>query len=342
MANWPEIMQSEIRSLRISGKIIFGSGAEILLSGENISEITIDEGADGALMPGDVLSAVCRADLVNDAGQWLPGGSCLGYQELIGASFMPEIIAIENGNEYARPLGVFQVESAVFVEKGARMRITASDSIAFELGGAFKDTLSYPASLADIWRHAVAQSRYVFSGEVPNGDITIETPPAWGDISLRCAMGCIAAAAGCFVCAGRDGSLQLKRVWNADEELLELAPSAYLKLESDSAAFGPVDALALLPEGEGAQEQYYYAAENTRLFPLTVKYNPLFAAGSAHLDTLAQAMLANVAGYRMEGMRFDWRGDPALVAGRRIAITDISGRRLEGVLCRQTLRYAAG
>ena len=343
MANWSELMLSELRDLRISGRIVFASGAEIALTGEHIAEMTIDEGAEGVLMPSDVLSAACRADLVNDAGQWLPGGSCLGYQELIGATFMPEITASDGENEYTRPLGVFQVESAVFVEKGARMRITAADSIAFELGGVFADTLSYPASLEEIWRHAVSQSRYVWEGEVPNGGIIVETPPAWGEITLRRALGCIAAAAGCFVCVGRDGSLQLRRVWNSDEAPLALSPSAYLKLESDSASFGPVDALAVLPEGEDAQEKYYYAsAEKTQLFPLWVKYNPLFSSGSAHLDALSQAMLERMAGYRMEGMRFDWRGDPETGIGSKVLLTDTSGREHISVITRQSMKYSAG
>ena len=338
-----EIMLSEIRSLRISGKIVFGSGAEIVLSGENIAEITVDEGADGALMPGDVLCAACRADLVNDMGQWLPGGSCLGYQELIGATFMPEIIASDADGEYARPLGVFQVESAVFIENGARVRITASDNIAFELGNAFEDTLTYPASLEEMWLHAVSRSRYTWTGEIPCGDIIIGEKPAWGDITLRRAMGCIAAAAGCFVSVGRSGSLKLRRVWNPDEAPLAISPSAYLKLESDSAAFGPVDALLILPEGENAQEKYYYASdEQTHLFPLSVKYNPLFSAGSAHTDALAQAMLSNVAFYRMEGMRFDWRGDPEVGVGRRVALTDTNGRVHESVITRQSMKYASG
>ena len=342
MARWSELMQSEMRKIRISGKIIFGSGKEIILSGDHISEIAIDEGADGALMPGDVLSAVCRAELVNDQGQWLEGGSCLGLQQLIGATFMPELSVLDGENEYSRPLGVFQIESAVHAEKEAKLRVTAQDSISHELGGLFSDTLSYPASMEQLWRHAVAQTRYIWDGNVPGGDKLIAAKPAWGNVSVRQALGCIAAAAGCFVCVDREGRLCLKRVW-ADEAAAEIGVSAYMKLESDSACFGPVDALCVLPVGEDAEEKYYYTSEEqTRIFPVSVKNNPLFAAGAVHTDVLAQSMLDKITGYRVEGMRFDWRGDPETGIGRRIILTDTAGRRLESVITRQSMKYSAG
>lgn len=343
MATWTELMRSELRNLRISGKIVFGSGAEFALSGDHIAEITIEEGAEGALLPGDVLSAVCRADLANDRGQWLPGGSCLGGQELIGATFMPEITLSDGESEFTRPLGVFQVEKAMVLEKEARLRITASDSISFELGGTFADGLSYPKTLREIWSHAVSQTRYTFSGDVPNGNAVIDSAPEWKSITLRQALGYIAAAAGCFVCVDREGSLQLRRVWDENAPWAQISAAAYLRLESDSASFGPVDALSVLPAGEDAAEKMYYASvEQTRIYPLAVRYNPLFIAGAAHLDDLARGMLANVSGYRLPGMRFDWRGDPETGVGSKIALTDTAGRRLEGVITRQSMKYAAG
>ncbi len=343
MAKWSELMRSQERRLRISGKIVFGNGAEIELSGDHIAGITIDEGADGALMPGDVLSAVCRADLVNDGGQWLEGGSCLGFKELVGATFMPEIIVSDGENEYARPLGVYQVESAVAVEKEAKLRITAHDSIAYELGGAFSDTLQYPASIADIWRHAVGQTRYVWDGDVPCGNRVIGSRPEWGGISVRQALGHIAAAVGCFVCVDRAGSLRLMRVWDGAAPAVQIDASAYMKLESDSASFGPVDALAVLPSGADAQEKYYYASEErTQIYPVAVKYNPLFVSGDAGTDALAQDMLDNIAGYRLSGMSFDWRGDPEVGIGQKIILIDTAGRNLESVITRQSMKYSAG
>lgn len=343
MAQWSELMRSELRDLRVSGKIVFGSGAEFALSGDHIAEITIEEGADGALLPGDVLSAACRLDLANDCGQWLSGGSCLGGQELIGATLMPEITVTDGETEITKPLGVFQVEKALVLEKEALLRISASDSISFELGGAFTDTLSYPATLSEVWRHALNQTRYVFSGEVPNGSAVIDAAPEWKGVSLRQALGYIAAAAGCFVRVNREGSIELARVWDENAACAEITSAAYVRLESDSAAFGPVDALCLLPSGAEAQEQTYFAsAEQTRIYPVAVKYNPLFAAGAAHLDALAQGTLSCIAGYRLAGMRFDWRGDPDVVVGGRIALTDTAGRRLESVITRQSMKYAAG
>ena len=47
-------------------------------------------------------------------------------------------------------------------------------------------------------------------------------------------------------------------------------------------------------------------------------------------------------GLPMEGMRFDWRGDPEVSVGRRVALTDTNGRVHESVITRQSMKYASG
>lgn len=328
MADWTKMMRSELRNLSIGAKIVFGSGAELALGGEHIAYLNIDEGVDGALMPGDVLSATLEMELINDSGQWLEGGAMLGHRDLIGATIMPTLTATDGENEEVRSLGVFQIHSAKALEKEAKMRIEAADSISFELGKAFSDGLEYPQTLNEVFRHTIAQSRYVCSGGIPNGDILIEAAPNWGEILLRQAIGYIAAACGCFVCVDREGALELRPVWKSD--ICEIEADAYLTLESDSASFGPVDSL------ECSDAQYF--AEEAALCTLSVSGNPLIESNPA----LAQAMLDRIAGYRMAGLRFDWRGDPEIGVGDRIAILDTAGRRLESVLTRQSMSYKNG
>ena len=329
-------MQAGLRELHIGGRIVFGSSAELELESGMIAELAIEEGAEAALLPGDVLSASCTLDLVNDHGQWLPGGEYLGGRELIGATIMPEICS----GEMRRAMGVYQVESAMVLEGEGRLRLRAFDSAAYELGGEFLDELAYPVNLDTLWRHAVGQSRYSWNGNVPNGSAVIDAPPEWRDASLRAAMGWIAAAAGCFVRVDRSGSLELCPVNGGQEYALN--SSVYFKLERECAAFGPVDSIRITPVGEDAAEKVYTGSAQTCLQALTVKNNPIFMAGSAHLDALAEGMLAAVEGYGSASLRFDWRGDPELRIGDRVLIYDLQGRLAEGVLSRQTMRFNGG
>ena len=338
LAEWKDLILADERTLSIGGSITFGSGARVELTGSEIASLTIEEGSDGAISCGAVLSSVCRVDLVNDEGQWLPGGRLLGGQLLIGATLMLRLGATKGNTTLWQNLGVFTIENALCLEGEALMRISCADSIASELGDAFEDTLTYPATLETLWRGIVAKTRYLWDGFVPNGQSIIDAKPDWNGASLRSAMGMAAAAAGCFVCIDRQGSLQLKSVVLQKE--YTLGSDHYLRLERDDASYGPVDALRLTPVGEDAKETVYYANDDlTALYALRVEHNPLFQQGAAHLDDLARGMLAALTGYQSEKAEFTWRGDPVLCVGDRVLLTDCSGRSFSGILSRQTLTY---
>lgn len=338
LAEWKDLILADERILQIGGSITFGSGAKVELTGSEIASVTIEEGSDGALSCGAVLSSICRVDLVNDEGQWNPGGKLLGGQLLIGATLMLKLGASKGNTTLWQDLGVFQIDHALCLESEALMRISCTDSISSELGDTFEDTLSYPLTLEGLWRGILSQTRYVWDGFVPNGQSIIDSKPDWNGASLRSAMGMTAAAAGCFVCIDRQGNLQLKPVVPMQEYIL--SGDHYLRLERDDASYGPIGALRLTPAGEDTAEVVYYANDDlTALHTLSVEHNPLFQKGAAHLDDLARGMLAAVADYQSEKAEFTWRGDPLLCVGDRILLTDCSGRRFSGILSRQTLSY---
>ena len=340
--NWTQLMDAPVRELRVGGRIVFESGQEIPLTGALVSALTVEEGADGALAPGCVLSARCTLDLVNDAGQWRPDGALLGGKLLCGATLLPELGAVDGDEVQWRALGAFQVESARYMEGEAVLRLQAVDSIGCELSAPFEDALAYPATLAALWRHAIAQTRYAWSGEVPNGDGVIDAAPDWKGCSLRGALGNIAAAAGCFVCVDRSGSLALRPLWSGGTGARSIDAQTYLKLERDGETYGPVDSLRLLPVG-AEEECVYRAVEGgSALYSISVSNNPLFQAGAAGLDGLARGMLSSAAGFASASMRFSWRGDPELGVGDRVRLTDAAGEVHEGVVSRQTLSLSQG
>lgn len=298
VAQWQELIGTPAREVCLGGEIIFGSGASVSLDGGRAVELTIQEGADGAIGPGDVLSASIVLDLNNDAGQWRAGGSLLGAQELIGATLMPRL-GVRNGDGVLwRPLGVFQVESAMELEQQARLRLRGADNIAMVLGDAFEDDAqAYPTTLAQLWRRAAAQGGSSFVGEVPNGTATIDAAPDWQGASLRGAMGCIAAAAGCFVRLSRMGALELCRVWDPQAQPRAIGAQQYLTLQLGAEHYGPVDALRLRPVGGETDTEIVYRTGESALHTLAISDNPLFQADAAHLNALAQGTLSQLAGY---------------------------------------------
>lgn len=341
MAIWGEEIKAPMRRLQLGGRIVFGSGREVALNADMVSALTIEEGASGTLEPGCVLSAGCTLDLVNDAGQWNVGGSLLGQAELMSVTLMPELGIVLEEETLWQSLGVFQVEKAAYIESEAKLRLQAKDSVAYEMAEVFQDGMQYLCSLQALWEHAVEQSAYVWHGTAPNGEGVIDTAPDWKEVSLRTAIGYIAAAAGSFVRIDREGALEICPLWKADAQVYALDEENYLKLESGGGVYGPVDALKLKCSGADAEKKYY-AADGSGLFAVSISENPLYSAEGAHTDDLAQGTLAQIAGFRSESMNFEWRGDPALRIGDRIRLRDRAGNMHEGVLTRQTLRFSSG
>ena len=329
MAEWGTLIEARSREIRVSGSITFNTGTAVALTGDHIASFTITEGADSALTPGCVLCAECVLELANDAGQWNSGGGILGAKELIGSTLQLKLGVADGDTIVQRDLGAFVISGAVYLTSEAKIRITASDSIATMLSGAFSDTDAYPCTLSALWNRAAAQAGYIFSGTVPNGNAVIEAAPEWGEVSLRTAMGMIAAAAGCFVRIGRRGDLQIVPVWQ--DAIYEIGAEAYMRMDAGVSAYGPADALII------GDATYYGTDAHTAVFPLTIDGNPLLANAQ-----IAQGAANAIAGCQMRALEVTWRGDPELTIGSRIRITDAAGQTYDGLISGQTMTYASG
>ena len=255
----------------------------------------------------------------------------MGAKELIGSTLQLKLGVADGDTIVQRDLGTFVISGAVYLTSEAKTRITASDSIATMLSGAFSDTDAYPCTLSALWNRAAAQAGYIFSGTVSNGDAVIEAAPEWGEVSLRTAMGMIAAAAGCFVRIGRRGDLQIVPVWQ--DAIYEIGAEAYMRMDAGVSVYGPVDALII---GDAT----YYGTDahaHTAIFPLTIDGNPLLANAQ-----IAQGAANAIAGCQMRALEVTWRGDPELTIGSRIRITDAAGQTYDGLISGQTMTYASG
>ena len=323
-------MRAPMRAIGVSGTIVFPTGVQAELA--DILSVLIEEGADGALLPGAVLSARYTVLVANDSGQWREGGSSRGARPLVGSTIQLFIAA----GEKKLPLGVFQVDSVRAQERSGSVVFSGSDSIASELGEAFQDALAYPKTLQQVWEHWLSRTRYEFAGTIPNGDAIIDSAPDWNGASLRSAAGMIAHAAGCFVRVNRSGSLEMVKC--AGDSVGALTGDDYFSLEEGFDGFGPIQALSIVPAG--AETATRFGSETGDA--LEIDGNPLMTAGGAHFSALAEGLLSQLTGLEWTRASFVWRGDPALEVGMRVTLTDTYGAARECAITRQTLRFDGG
>ena len=327
-----EKMRAAERDLCARAKLTFSTGASVWAEGESVVSFTVREGADSPLLPGNVLCAEYELELANDDGQWRSGGALRGNRPLLGAT--AELFVRCGGEDAA--CGVFVVDEVRMDERGGTVRLCGGDSIGSEMAAEFRDELSYPAALSQIWAALVAQTRYEWDGELPNGAAIVDARPEWNGASLRRAAGWIAQAAGCFVRVGRAGALEAVSCRAGAEAAL--TADDYLTMVDGMDVYGPVTGLRVTPMG--AEEAAEISDGDGEI--VTVTENPLFQSGAAHLTALMRGMLDELSGLVLRRMEVNWRGDPTLGVGARIALTDTFGGEHAGVITRQTLRFERG
>lgn len=105
-----ESMRADLRAIGVTGEIVFPTGASAEL--DEVISVRIEEGADGALLPGSVLSARYSVALANDSGQWREGGSVRGTRPIVGSTVKLFLNTL--------PMGVFKVDSVSALERSGR------------------------------------------------------------------------------------------------------------------------------------------------------------------------------------------------------------------------------
>lgn len=313
-----EAMLAAVRELGVKAVLTLPTGTVRELDGDDVLSFSVEEGAQGALLPGSVLSARLTLELKNDSGQWR-------NVPLVGATAQVYVLC---GSEELC-CGVFIIDSVSAQERGGAVKLGGSDSIASELAVQFVDDLIYPATLRQVWEKWLAQTRYVWSGVLPGGSVEIPNAPDWGEVTLRKAAGWIAQAAGCFVRVNRLGALEL--VSCAGGESGALGPEAYWDLDDGFHSWGPVAAVQVKN-----REESFIVSEGAGETVL-VDGNPLMQTGE-----IARSMLAQVKGLTLEKAGFRWRGDPSVSVGSRIALTDTYGSEKLCTVTRQTMAFDRG
>jgi hypothetical protein len=347
MTEFSQAMRREARTLALRGTVTYPGGDIRAFTGSDVASFSISEGNEGGILPGDVLSACCQMILDNAGGRWAAGGALRGAEPLAGASFALELGVFTDGDFLYSPLGTFVCDAASADENGATVSLTLYDTLYSRAAGAFEDSLGYPRTLSEIWAQLCGRATYMFSGTVPGGDRIVDWPPAWGEISVRAAMGFAAAVCGCFVRIGRAGGLELVPLVSA-EAATSIPPETYLSRKKLDASFGPVNAIKVTTVND--REEDDAEPYDISIGPegaveacvLQVTGNPLFVTGGAHTRAMAEGMLSALNGLSYAACRFVWRGDPTLLPGAKLSVVGVGGETTECVLSRQTLKFDGG
>lgn len=347
MTGFSQAMRGEARTLALRGTVTYPGGGFYILDGSDVASFSISEGNEGGILPGDVLSAGCQLVLENADGRWELNGAARNGEPLAGASFFLELGVLADGDFLYSSLGTFVCDAVSADENGATVSLTLYDTVYSRTAGAFEDSLGYPRTLSEIWAQLCGRAGYAFSGSVPGGDRIVDWPPAWGEISVRAAMGFVAAVCGCFVRVDRAGELRLVPLVST-EAATAVPPETYLSRKKLDATFGPVNALKVTTVNDREEddaEPYDIsigpegAAEECIL---QVTGNPLFVTGGAHTHALAEGMFSALDGLSYAACRFVWRGDPMLLPGAKLSVVGVGGEVTQCALSRQTLKFDGG
>ncbi|MBE5786822.1 MAG: hypothetical protein E7324_04695 [Clostridiales bacterium] len=328
-------LSAPARHLSLTGEIELLTGTCLSFDGTQVLSFSMHTGAGDGLLLGGVFSSACTLVLRDENGCFTQGYSFRGALVRI---------FLQAGEERA-PLAHFYVDALSHQPAENRLTLSGSDALSSALDGLFEDPFSYPITLQAMAAAIAAQAGLALSGSFPNQHQPIASPPFWGEISLRQALGYVAGAAGCFAMLDGAGSLVVCPVWPS-APALTLPASQVLSREEGERVLGPLTALQIFLSGaeRNAPPLLLQSGDNppSSANCLQISGNPLFFDGAAHLSSLSQGLLSCVAGLTLTPFRLTWRGDPSLMLGDRLRLSMPDGSTEEMLITRQSLSFHQG
>lgn len=340
-------MAATSRELDIRGTITLPDTTVINLTNSHIMAYTIDEG--GARIPlGSAASSSYTLELSNAQGEWFPGGSIVSYKSILGALVSIEIGVKHDGAYEYEPAGVWYVHKPSGKEGGTRFVLRGNDALFTAYDGWYDDSaINYSSSttVTTILEHIKGLGVTIGGTLACNATAVIASRPDWGaNCTIRQALSFIAGVGGCFVAIDRTGALQLVKV-NSGAAAKPISTVSYMELENDNTFFA-FNRVKIMPRGATAGAAYIEAAlqpapeagNNT----IVITDNPLFAVGATNLQTMATELATALSGYNLDLMTFTHRGDPTMILGDRVSITDRRGETITTPIIQQTMQFGAG
>lgn len=342
-------MQATSRELDIRGTLTLPDTTVISLTNSHIMAYSIDEGANEIPL-GSAQSSSYTLELSNAQGEWFRGGSMIGLRAIKGARVEVEIGVYHDGAYEYKPAGVWYVNQPSGREGATRFTLKGADALLTSYDMRLDDSgITYGATtdLNAVYNGIKAAHSLTIGGAlVCNGGAIIASRPDWGEgCTVRNALAFIAAAGGCFLQIDRTGALQMVPVKTAGTARL-VATDSYLELENANAYFA-FNRIKVMPRGAQADTAYVEGTVNAGLpeagnNTIVMTDNPIFPNGASNLQAMVGALATALSGYEIDVLTFRHRGDPTMVLGERVQVTDTRGMDVSAPILQQSLKYNAG
>lgn len=281
-----QAMNAPERNLSARATITCLDSYVINVSPEQVISFTIDEGGDVPL--GTVWAARYSLNVANADGEFLRGGSVIGYHTLNGARVQLEIGCYHDGAMDWRPCGVFYVDSTSAQEFSASMTIKGFDPMT-KLDVVYQDELAYrgTTTLNDILNHIRSKGFTINGSLACNAGAVVSRAPDWGeDATAREALGYVLQLGGSYARCNRSGVIEIKPTMAAGARPITV--DTYVDLTDDERFFA-FDRIKARPAGSKKNDDYIQAsltgAQESAANTLVVDHNPLLRTTSTRIYT---------------------------------------------------------
>lgn len=288
--------------------------------------ITLEKGASYVFRFERPSSPIYRRSVAYDGVLWQSEGY---YYDDIFTSPRTIPFGIAGDMEYREhiPLGTFTVDSLTKTKN--KTKLTCFDNM-IRLEKPYFSELDYPAKLNDVAQEIATKAGVALSTVLPDTRV-----PELDGYTLREAIGFVASFMGGFARFNRDGELEIASYAATGTAI---TPDNFMTFETGEKAFtiGKLTCYVGPGEGdeEGESEPIFLTAGDTGN---DIQFeNPLMTQDQ--LDAI-YAVLSQLS-YMPYKLR--WQGNPALMAGDIVTITDTAGTMHQTLIMEQQLRYAGG
>jgi hypothetical protein len=227
------------------------------------------------------------------------------------------------------PLGAFYVDSVTKTETS--IQIKCYDAMVL-LETPYKSTLVYPATLLQIAQDIAAKAGLTLANTTfPNAAFSVVTAPNLTDVTIRAAISWVAEAAACFVRVDRYGCLDINFYASTTESI---TANNYFTMQHDDLSRATITQV-IIKQSDADTGTSVGSAGNT----YTITGNPLLVT---NLGVAATAIYNQLKNFVCMPFQADWQGNPALMAGDIITLTDRNSSSYQTILTESDLTYEGG
>lgn len=324
------------RNLSLKGLITFSDFTEMNISDSDIVRYSISQQIGSSGLPlGSTEAASYTLEISNEDKQYKP-------QRFDGAKIKMQVGIEENGEFVYEDFGVWFVDDADAPEQGTTMTLSGYDALGSKFAKVYSDKKSfYPttiASLAQTMCTAAQAGVRLKNTDFPNSSVWVENMPKWEKgTTIRDILSYCAICAGGFARIDRSGDIEI--VSYVDGANYELDPNLYQRYTPTGGEFFKFNAIEALMKKNAKEYTRYAIAENisgNATNTIQIEYNPLLT------KTIVQSIVNELAPLNISAGEIVWGGDPAIMCGDFITITDLRGKTAKIMVTAQEIDFDGG